>query len=281
LQDPLNQKGSVGLVYGMSFKCGVLDPSNLLLNCECRQEDIMLLYDALKSLDPVLLTDVLLSEVEEWKTPFGSLEKNVQQSLVKRVSHSLNCVLSSSVNLSENTNKIIVPFQNFEQTKSGNYIKRKVRAGVVDSENLIQFMQQNACFDKRAPQDSQLCEKFSVFDQNVLQELKNYGAFDNVSVLSMFSIEDALGMRIWIPMELKAFEKYSVLANVFWMLTWLDVSYVQVDSTSNNLVDKQALYNIDEVRKFYKLKNEDIATYLTCNNLLSLINSVSKLDLSA
>ncbi len=232
-------------------------------------KDITSLYDAFRRADPSCLLNALLSIDHSWRSSPSSIHGQARQSLVRRIEASLNLMYALDPAVGSICNELIIPWQDFRPSDDGRQIARGLGACILDC-NSVQLA------DSEVSKLGGNIFSVSGFHERVqggedpLEMLENIGLLKPINIISMEAWPEIMGRTVWLPSSLCTFEWHSVLASVFWSMTYSGLGNA-VDHDAR--MGKQGQVSDDMAFFDYKKKMELFADVLNYNNWVDTVRA--------
>lgn len=232
-------------------------------------KDITSLYDAFRRADPSCLLNALLLIDASWRSSPSSIHGQARQSLVRRIEASLNLMHALDPAVGRICNELIIPWQDFHSSDDSRQIARGLGACILDC-NSVQAA------DSEVSKLGGHIFSMSGFHERIqggedpLEMLESIGLLKPISIISMESWPEIMGRTIWLPSSLCTLEWHSVLASVFWSMTYSGFGDA-IDRDAR--MGRQAQISDDVALFDYKKKMDLFADVLNYNNWVDTVRA--------
>lgn len=206
-----------------------MTPSSL---CELRQfclegleahaEDILSVREAFAACDSNKLLAAVLRENAGWRMPTSVLGDKQRATLLRKIESTLAVMAATTPLPQPHSALTIVPWEHFALASASGAFRRSIGAVMVDvSEHRAAQAALRLCGGRmRSPAGMLRARRKYLAEPCV--GLWEWGKFG--SSLDGFAFEswsNCLAQRVWLPRSLCEYERYCVLASVFWSMTYL------------------------------------------------------------
>lgn len=262
-------------------------------------ESVVDLKSALRSCNPSLLLDVLLDTEAGWGFSYRDIGDAAKESLLEKLSSTIALMQSVGKKepgfglhahdasgyplLGEETpdghSKLIVPFESFEVSDDGVAFVRRLNARILDCSKLDEAMKviQSVGGKVNILTDE---SDISTFEKGIdpYEMAIETGILEDIDGLEDESWSDALQYNIWLPHTYCERERYCILANVFWVITYNgffgDAAEKILGSCTVVPASNEALASFDER---YKQRLHKIASLLNYNGWVDSVETLFEL----
>ncbi len=197
-----------------------------LEDIQVQPEDITTLYEALCKCDPELLLEAMMFKWYPFQSKPVPLGNTVKIHLLKKLKATLSLMSSLDPKLDAYIEQIIVPYQSFYKGIEIDSIKRCVFTRILDIEAYLSLRAEIIDRDYVHDSPKSYAEIFSRLSRDFQSHVELSKKISDANVflpgyttLSNDPWPQSLGRQIWISSSLCEYERYSVLADVFWAMT--------------------------------------------------------------
>lgn len=243
---------------------------------QVHKEDITCVYEALKHANVNKLLSVLLENQLSWKIKPEELSSSAYQHLLAKVLSMLRVVNNIEPQVGVYPDALIIPTQSFSSKGSRTNIARTISAVMLNTSSYSshQHMQLDYALSLQAflkasrNGNTDCCENTNEAVQSLSQLVsKPWGI--------------TLGLPVWLPSELTQYERYAVLAHIFWIMTYsgfAEVVFEMKASLANAL--EYADQNACSLSSFYEEQTMHLARISELLSFNAHVDALSVLPLA-
>lgn len=271
-------------------------------------DDVCTLQSALRSCCPDLLLDVLLDTEAGWGISYKDIGPKAKESLLEKLASTIALMLSvgekgRSMHASQSgflqdlernpphrsgrdlalLNKVIVPFEMFEVSNDGRSFIRKLDARIVDCSKLEDALRVISDIGgKIHPPSEGRQHPLSDNAADPFEMILETGLLEDICVLENEPWSLAMQRKIWLPRTYCKRERYCILANVFWAMTYNgffgDAAEKILGKQFVVPVSKETLDSFDDE---YMERLFEIASLMNYNGWVDSIESLARFCIAA
>lgn len=247
---------------------------------EVTPQDITCLHAALSAADPEMLLCVLLQTCLSWKLDPLLLTGSVKRHLLKKTTSVLGLMHDIEPAPLDDPDRLLIPVQTFSSDGAGGVMERSVSAAILDvsdvdgsEEGVLDYaLSIQAC----ASPSSEAHGQGKGFPSASSAE-----RLASADVLIGLPWSHVLGHALWLPSSLTEYERASVLAHLFWVMSFSGFAEAVSEmrslqmrpcAPSEEAPSKTALCFQEE-----RIKMERIAGLMNHNSLVDVHRVVSSL----
>lgn len=238
-------------------------------------KDITCVHAAFKQLDPKKLLGVLLQDQLAWRIDPRLLTGSVRRHLLARTSSTLDLMYAFDPDISASFNRIIIPVQTFEYAGCGNGFTRKMRSVILDVSKTSAYSCRQADYALSIPE----------FLQKVNASEDNPSQFEAACITSSGTLigtpwAHVLGHALWCPSHLTEYERYSLCASIFWVMTFNGFAETALDCRKADIsFDDEDDARQDDAWFFeeQQIKMARLAELFNYNSLIDAMNASESL----
>ncbi len=262
-------------------------------------ESVVGLKSALRSCNPSLLLDVLLDTEAGWGFSYRNIGDAAKESLLEKLSSTI--ALMQSVGNKESgfgshvhdalsypivgaetldsCSKLIVPFESFEVSDDGVSFIRRLSARLLDCSKLDEAMKVIQTVGGKVNILTDESDT-STFEKGIdpYEMAVETGILEDIDGLEDEPWSVALQYNIWLPHTYCERERYCILANVFWVITYNgffgDAAEKILGSCTVVPASNETLVSFDEG---YKQRLHKIASLLNYNGWVDSVEMLTEL----